>query len=194
MRDENRHVLLYYTGLFCGLVPLANLLNLAVNIIFDIEPSADVGVNTNLSVVFLFVSVCIIPAVLEEVLFRGLIQRFLMRFGAVRAIIITSLIFASLHMQGVLSVFILSLALSVAMWLFKNLKFVIILHLFNNCFAFILYLLSYYLDGNSAFVFSLVLHATFVLLSLIAAVSGRKNCQNQIIIIWKKRCASPKKL
>ncbi len=191
---EKRRIMLYFTGLFCGLIPLANLLNLLINLTLGIEPKNQIDVNVNLSVALLFVSVCVIPAVVEEILFRGLIQRFLMRFGAVKAIIITSLIFSSLHMNGMVSIFILSLALSVAMWLFRSLKFVIVLHLINNCFSYILYLISYYLGENNAFVMGITLHVLLLLFSFITAILGRKRCQNQMIIIWKRRSNSPKRL
>ncbi len=194
MTGDNRPLRLFYTGIFIGLIPLANIITILLNQLTSTDPITDIDVD--LSVLLTFVTVCLAPAFFEELLFRGLLQRYLEKYGAVAAVVITSILFASLHIfnpVGMLSIFLLSLALSAAMQLFGNLRFCIFLHLLNNCFAYTVYLFNYYLSENIAFILTVALYILFALLSFITFLIGKNTCPKQIAILWKKRLNLPKK-
>ena len=78
--------------------------------------------------------------ILEEILFRGVIQGSAMsRYGAMRAIIISSAAFALIHImpQQVIYAFVAGLILGYIYWKTQSILSVIIIHAFNNGTAFI---------------------------------------------------------
>ncbi len=78
--------------------------------------------------------------ILEEILFRGVIQGSAMsRYGAMRAIIISSAAFALIHVmpQQVIYAFVAGLILGYIYWKTQSILSVIIIHAFNNGTAFI---------------------------------------------------------
>ncbi len=185
---------IFFGGIFLGLIPLSNIITILLNLVIDTPPITDI--NADLSIIWAFLGFCILPALIEETLFRGLLQTYLLKFGVLKAIIFTALLFTMLHMQnpvGLPAILLLSINLSIAMWLFRSLKFTILLHLINNCFAFSIYLFNYYLDENLAFILTVSLYCVFALLSMITYFKGKKTCLKPIIILWKKRLSLQKK-
>ncbi|OHD12878.1 MAG: hypothetical protein A2Y34_13115 [Spirochaetes bacterium GWC1_27_15] len=81
------------------------------------------------------ITIGILPAFIEEFLFRGLIQKNLSKkYGNTKAIIITSIMFALFHLNPtvILSIFLLSLMLGYVYSKTNKIIYPIILHFFNN--------------------------------------------------------------
>ncbi len=78
----------------------------------------------------------VVPAVSEEIFFRGLFQQYLTKFSnkPLIAILATSLLFAVMHFKysQILPIFLMSLALGYVFYLTKNLLYPILLHFLNN--------------------------------------------------------------
>lgn len=91
--------------------------------------------------------IAILPAIGEELIFRGALQKVLNRLFANphAGIFATALIFSAVHMQfyGFIPRFALGLLLGYAYFLSKNLWVPIIIHFVNNAFAVILAFLYY---------------------------------------------------
>lgn len=89
-----------------------------------------------LSFIFSVFVMAILPAIAEEFLFRGVIQKFLKQWTKKPhiAIAITSFIFAIIHgnPEQVLGIFILGMVLGYLMYFTSNLLFPILLHFTNN--------------------------------------------------------------
>ena len=80
----------------------------------------------------------VVPAVCEEFLFRGLLQRSLEeRLSPVKAIVITSAIFAVIHLNiiEIIPLFAIGLLLGYAAYQSRSLYLPIILHFLNNAAA-----------------------------------------------------------
>ena len=114
-----------------------------------------------LATVILFIYMCIVPAVLEEVLFRGYMQKMLMPYGAVFAIAVTSALFMLMHARfyEMPSIFLLSMVLGYTAFLQKGIKTSILLHFINNAFAFATEYAIQNIEGTAAITLVTVLFA-----------------------------------
>jgi membrane protease YdiL (CAAX protease family) len=77
----------------------------------------------------------VVPSIAEETLFRGVIQKNLsLRYGILKALIVTSLLFALVHinLSSIVSIFLLGLMLGYLYLKTQNLMYPIILHFFYN--------------------------------------------------------------
>lgn len=110
-----------------------------------------------------FLAYCVLPAVLEELLFRGGIQRLLAPYGDWFAIFVTSLLFALVHtdLTQLPSVFLLSLLLGYTLAATKNLADAMLLHFANNLSGFVLLWAQQRLDGTNAMALTAVLFALY---------------------------------
>ena len=92
------------TGLFAMLLASAIILYLFEDLlgwIIDLMNSVQYGNMTPLNYVFLFISICILAPLWEELFFRGiLLRRFAMKWKASTSIIVSSLIFGLMHFGG----------------------------------------------------------------------------------------------
>lgn len=99
-----------------------------------------------------FLAVCVLPAVGEELLFRGLLQGWLRPFGALAAVLGQALLFALLH--GRLSACTAALLGGVALGLCAewsgSLRAGMWFHLYNNCLAFTTQYASQYASPEAA--------------------------------------------
>ena len=81
------------------------------------------------------VFICVLPAIFEEIFFRGLIQNGLSKkYGDIEALIIASIMFALLHLDpaAIFPIFLLSLMLGFVFIKTMNLIYPITLHFMNN--------------------------------------------------------------
>ena len=85
----------------------------------------------------LLLSTCVIPALVEEFLFRGVILRSLMRFGAGTAILISAFLFALMHGNVAQIVFAFPLGVLFALFVVRtgNIWITIAIHFLNNLFS-----------------------------------------------------------
>ena len=86
--------------------------------------------------IMLVIAVAVFPAIWEEVIFRGLILQGLMKYGAVVAVIVSSLLFSLIHLSPAQTVyqFIAGIIWALVYLRTKNLTYPIILHFINNFF------------------------------------------------------------
>lgn len=82
-------------------------------------------------------SLALVPAVCEELIFRGLIFKGLKRYGKAFSIILSAVMFAIFHMsyQQLLYPFLMGLFLAVIMYYENNIIYTIIFHFTNNFFS-----------------------------------------------------------
>jgi membrane protease YdiL (CAAX protease family) len=79
--------------------------------------------------------ISLMPALVEEVLFRGVIQNGLVnRYGAVKGIIMTSILFAVIHINPatLISVFLMSMMMGYIYYKTNNLIYTSLFHFLNN--------------------------------------------------------------
>ena len=91
----------------------------------------------------------LLPAIAEELFFRGALQKTILRTSGRPwlAILITAVIFALLHgsMFKILPIFTLGILLGIVYYVTRNLWYTIIIHFLNNAFA----VMSFYYAGSS---------------------------------------------
>ncbi|MEG2769587.1 MAG: type II CAAX endopeptidase family protein [Oscillospiraceae bacterium] len=166
-------VLLYSLGIFFIIVTFSGILVKCVSWVlysgFKLEGIAPQVLPVGAFALFLvFLRSVVVPAFLEEILFRGAIQTSLLPCGERFAVITTSVLFALYHQDfsQMLGVFILSMCLGTAAVRTKSIALPIILHFANNGISFLLSVLTEHLDGTSALAFSVVLFTFYIALGL----------------------------
>ena len=165
---------------FFALYPIVNSFDfLLSNFGFKLnEPSFKL----NLGNYFLcLVPMVILPAVCEELLFRGLIFKGLKQHGKNVAIFITSLTFALYHMslQQTIYPLLFGLVLTIVMFKENNILYCILMHLVNNFIALTFMFLDISLFVNILwyYILAVILLITFIIL-LIYYIKNQKNVEN----------------
>lgn len=120
-----------------------------------------------------FLQMAILPAFLEEILFRGIIlERFLMRYTARTAILLSALLFGIMHLNPsqILAGFIAGCFLGFVYQRTRNIKYCILIHFVNNGFAWLEYQINAYFPTSDLNRFLLHLDTSvagfFILLTL----------------------------
>ena len=159
--------------LFLGFIPLANMLGGLLESIqraltnaspAAVQPLPEEGLLLALA----FFSACVLPAFLEEILFRGCIQPMLLPYGGWFAVGVTSFLFALLHAKPAQlpSIFLMSLFLGYTAEASGSLRVPILLHFLNNATAFFIRWITFALDDASALVFIAVLFSGYLVAGL----------------------------
>ena len=106
-----------------------------------------------------FLSICVIPAIGEELFFRGTIQRLLTPYGDWFAIIVSSVLFALLHadLSQIPSIFALSLFLGYIVAAYGNVADAMLLHFFNNASGFLQLWARQQMDGTNVMALTAIL-------------------------------------
>lgn len=118
---------------------------------------------------YVFLALCLIPAICEEFVFRGILLYEYSGYGKFCAITLSSLAFAMLHfdINGFLSYFFCGIVLGSAYYVTQNLFITIILHLANNLFSiYAIPLISQMILGSGSMLFSLFILVSLFLLTL----------------------------
>ena len=132
------------------------------------EPGGDIPI-TNFGTYVLFVFLlCVLPAIIEELLFRGIILKGLMEFGKIKAMVASAVLFSFFHLSPAQTVyqFVLGLVLAAVFFSSGNLVYSMILHFINN-FAIITYT---YITGDPAQ--SIMFNPWTILTTIFLAVFG----------------------
>jgi membrane protease YdiL (CAAX protease family) len=96
-----------------------------------------VGLDTWYGYVLAIITMCLLPAVVEELFFRGLILRGLTEFGKVKAVLISAFMFMIFHLSAMQTIhqFAMGIVLAIVMLKTGNLLYPIIIHFVNNFFV-----------------------------------------------------------
>jgi membrane protease YdiL (CAAX protease family) len=131
---------------------------------------------------YVFLALCLVPAICEEFVFRGILLYEYSGYGKFCAITLSSLAFAMLHfdINGFLSYFFCGIVLSSAYYITQNLFITILLHLANNLFSiYAIPLVSQMILGSGSMIFSLFILISLFLLTLTLAL------REASIIYWE---------
>ena len=137
---------------FLGLANAGNLLGGLLCRIFGVEQPGTLLAGGGMELFLQFVSLCLVPAVTEELFFRGALQGLLRPSGSAAAIFGTALLFGLLHLdlaQG-LTAFICAVFLG---WLAERSGSILpgmLLHFINNSLAFLTLYLRLYAPAAAA--------------------------------------------
>lgn len=140
-------IVISLTSLFL-FAPFINLLDYLYSL-FGYAPESSIGLDLNTLPQFLIavLTVAVLPAICEELLFRGMIFNGLKKLGHKKAILLSALAFALMHtsLQQTVYQFILGVILAYVVYYTGSLLAGILLHFFNN---FTVILISYLVAGT----------------------------------------------
>lgn len=138
--------------LFLGVANLGNLFGGLLSRLFHMQGNTTVLPSSGSGLVLSFLALCILPAIGEELLFRGALQGLMRPCGSPAAVFGPALLFALLHLNlaQAITAFLCGLFLG---WLAERTGSILpgmLLHLINNCIAFADIYLQMYAPGNVA--------------------------------------------
>lgn len=119
---------------------------------------------------------CVVPAVLEELLVRGAMQAVLSRWGTWFSIVVSSVVFTLLHgdIAQMPSLFILSVLMGLAAYCTGSLALGMALHFAYNTMSFLFLYAAQKMDGVSAFAFAGYLVAVFCVGAVVCLAAIRR--------------------
>lgn len=153
---------------FFGVANLANLAGALLSLLLGIENEASILPSGGLELIVYFLVLCVMPAIMEELFFRGALQGLLRPCGSAAAIFGPALLFALLHLDPIQSLTALVCGVFLG-WLAERSGSILpgmLLHFVNNCLAFLSLYLRFYAPNNISFAFELFLLLFFPLFSL----------------------------
>ena len=153
---------------FLGVANLANLAGALINRLTSSPATSEMLPSGGPELLMQFLALCVMPAVAEELLFRGAFQGLMRPSGSAAAIFAPALLFGLLHLdlaQG-LTAFVCGVFLG---WLAERSGSILpgmLLHLVNNTLAFLTMYLRYYAPTEASFGVELFLLLFFPLFGL----------------------------
>ena len=141
----------------------ANLMRMLLGLGGYTPPASNQLPEGALALTLSFFSICVIPAIGEELFFRGTVQRLLSPYGDWFSIIVTSALFALLHadLSQIPSIFALSLFLGYLVAAYGNLTSAILLHFFNNASGFLQLWARQQMDGTNVMALTAILFSIY---------------------------------
>lgn len=165
---------------FFALYPIVNSFDCLIeNLGFKLtKPSFNLSVSNYF---ICLIPMVILPAICEELLFRGLIFKGLKQHGKNFAIILTSLMFAIYHMslQQTIYPILFGLVLTLTMFKENNIIYCILMHLTNNFLAltFMFFKIDPFVNKLWYHILAVVLFVVFVIF-VIYFIKKQKNVEN----------------
>ena len=172
------HVGVGVLGYF-GAVGLCMLANVITSIIlaffstFGVEaaPAPKLMINTPVSFVLNLIIVAVLPALLEEAVFRGCLLRLLRPYGDWTAVIVSALLFGLMHgnLRQVPFAFIVGLMLG---WLYvvtENIWMPIVVHFTNNAISVAMEYLSFSMSGEDSAMLNAMVIFRLIAVGVLAA-------------------------
>ena len=138
-------------GLVCSV--LSSLLQSGLSAVTRYAPPAQTALPESAGALALCLnSLCVVPAVLEEIFVRGCLQSMFLRWGAWFSIIASGLVFTLLHadIAQMPAIFLLSVFLGLCAHATGSLLPGVVLHLANNTMSFLFLYIQQRMDGRTA--------------------------------------------
>lgn len=153
---------------FLGLANTANLAGALLAHLLGIENTTSILPSDGAELFIQFVVLCILPAITEELFFRGALQGLLRPCGSAAAIFGPALLFALLHLDPIQGLTALVCAVFLG-WLAERSGSILpgmLLHFVNNCIAFLNLYLRLYAPNDLSFAIELFVLLFFPLFGL----------------------------
>ena len=181
-KPQTKKILIYIAIAILCYITLYPIVNVFNNLIYKFFPESSLPYQLTTTNYFIsLISMVILPAITEELLFRGLIFKGLQKNGNVFAIIVSSIMFALFHlsMEQTIYPLLMGIVFAVIMCYENNIIYCITVHLANN---FTTLTLQYF---KISLAFS---HWTYFLLALVSIIIFA----TVIILAIKKLCNTTK--
>lgn len=125
-----------------GAVGIGYIINIAVNLLLGwlldhFETPSSGAPETTAGIILLYISTAVLPAIIEEWVFRGVILKNLLPYGKRGALLISSLLFGIMHVDPARVIFAtcFGLLLGICYEYTRSIKIPMIIHFINNSIA-----------------------------------------------------------
>ncbi len=163
--------------IFPGLSTIFTYISYAISYCLSLIGIPVMDVNSALPVpngifetVLFVIAIAVLPAICEELIYRGFLMSGISEYGQTGAIIVSSIAFGLMHatIQQIPFAFAIGLFLGYVFLRFKSIVLPIVLHFINNFIACVLMILQNYLHSDVVNALSVCLDIFFVAVSLLA--------------------------
>ena len=142
------------------------------------------GMKYGYQIVIYMISIAVLPAVFEELVFRKTLCDALAPYGPKTAILVTSVLFSLMHtnFSRILHTFILGFFCA---WLYigtKNIKWAMLLHFFNNLFAGFETVIAYRVSTEAAYTVKGIRFFTFIVIAIVCFIKLKNKRQTQCLL------------
>ena len=139
--------------------------------------------------VLYFVSIVIVPAFLEEMVFRGIVLQPLRRFGDGFAIVVSAIIFsfAHLNLYQIPNAFIMGLIMGYFVVRSGSLWAGIIIHFANNFFAGLLEYLGIWFNADTIYIMTLSLYIFYLAAGIVSLIIVSRK-QKKLFMLYPANC------
>lgn len=133
------------------------------------------------SIVLLFISLAIVPALCEEFLFRGVMLKNLMPYGKTTAVFVSALLFALMHQNfyQFFYTFIAGLVLGYVFLLTGSIWCGVLIHFINNFVSVLTDAVSYFLNEDAAAIAQYLIMSVFLFLGVLSFISLVKQSKKE---------------
>ena len=140
---------------------------------FTDEMLFEMGAKTNVELVLTLFTLCIVPAFVEEILFRGVILKHLSPYGRTTAVLASALLFGLMHQNAGQFFYatVAGLALGYVLLKTKSLWCCILIHFCNNFLSLFSSALGERLTGQESTVLLFALEVAVFVFGIVAAVA-----------------------
>ena len=177
----------------CGVIGIGYITNLMLNLLFPkfiefhyIEPGDPP--TTVLGMVLLYITNALLPAILEEWAFRGIICKNLLTYGKNGAIIISSLLFGIMHIDPprIVFTFVIGIFLAICYEITGSLALPMLIHFLNNALSVTALLFVDEIDITVTSLLFSFLIIIFMILGVVFLISSRNGITSKRIFFNKK--------
>lgn len=168
-------LLLICFAIILGSNAVLSMLDILFNAITGLSLSIPVEQNPQINPLVLFLTVGVFPAIMEEILFRGILYRYLRNYDSVFASVASSLIFGLIH-QNVLQFlfgFVLGMVLCHVYERTGKLYHAMLLHFLNNSLVVLVNLLL--VDRKTVNITECIIGAVTVIITVLYAVRMKRS-------------------
>ncbi|OBR92590.1 MULTISPECIES: CPBP family intramembrane glutamic endopeptidase [Clostridium] len=104
------------------------------------------------SIIINGIAASFIAPVVEELIFRGVVlNRLKAKIGVMKAVVLSSILFGAIHYEvGMISAVVFGICMSLIYLKTKNIFVTISIHVINNFIVFVLQIVSFFIDNNTA--------------------------------------------
>ena len=142
------------------------------------------GMKYGYQIVIYMISIAVLPAVFEELVFRKTLCDALAPYGPKTAILVTSILFSLMHtnFSRIFHTFIMGFFCA---WLYigtKNIKWAMLLHFFNNLFSGVEVVIAYRVSSDAAVAFHILRFFAFVVIAIVCFIKLKNKRQEQRLL------------
>lgn len=156
----------------------------------DSAPTGEVTPRAGYEIVLAFITTAVVPAFVEEALFRGMVLKNLLPYGRTTAVLASALLFGIMH-QSAAQFFYATVAGLVIGYIYVHTSSIwccVLIHFCNNAFSVFMGILRERLPLNTAILADTIIYLVLLLLGLVAVFLLMRGARDRSLALLREGC------